>query len=72
MSTMKKGKLQVNVWHVNWTEWICTLWSRKFCPKAGVNLFSLTYKFLQEKHTSSNHGNNIIVSSTKGDIILDC
>ena len=44
----------------------------KFCPKAGVNMFSLTYKLSQGNQRSSDHQNHIVVSSTNGKIILDC
>ena len=44
MPDMKKGELQVIVHQVNRDEKVHTLWPVKFCPMAGVNLFSLTCK----------------------------
>ena len=63
----KKGKLHVNIQHADGTEWVLV----KFCPKAGVNLFSLMCELLQGKTISSNHQNNIMVNSMDGSIILD-
>ena len=68
----KKGKLQVNIWQVNRAEQVHTLWSVKFCPKAGANLFSLTCELLQENEISSDHSNNIGINTPNGDITLDC
>ena len=53
MPAAKKGKHHVNIQQVEGTEWVHTLWPMKFCPKAGVNLFSLTRKLLQGKEISS-------------------
>ena len=72
ISTAKKGKLWVKVHQVNRTEWVCTLWRMKFCPKAGANLFSLTCKLLQGKRIASDHCNNIVVNTLNGNVILDC
>ena len=47
MPAMKKGKLWVLVQWVDGTEWAHTLWSMKFCLKAGANLFFLMCKLLQ-------------------------
>ena len=44
MPAMKKGKLQVIVCQVSAEEQVHTLWPVKFCPTAGVNLFSVTCK----------------------------
>ena len=54
------------------TEWIHILWPMKFCPKADADLFSQNCKPLQGNSISSDHQNNILVSSMSGDIILDC
>ena len=62
--------LHVNIQQVDGTEWVHTLWPVKFCPKAGANLFSLMSK-LQGNKISSDPWNNIVVNSSKGDIILD-
>ena len=70
-SLMKKGKLHVKVCQVNRTQLVHTLWPMKFCPKAGANMFSLTYKLLQGNMISSDHHKNIVVNTTCGDIILD-
>ena len=71
MPATKKGKLQVKVRQVNGTEQVHTLWPAKFCPNAGANLFSLTCKLLQGNKIASDHENNIVVNTPKGDIILD-
>ena len=47
MPTMKKGNLQVQVWKVDETEWVHTLWPIKFFPEACTNLFSLMCKLFQ-------------------------
>ena len=67
---MNKGKLYVIVQQVDGTEWVQILWPMMFCPKADVNLFSLTCKLSQEKKISSDHWNNIVVSSTSGILFL--
>ena len=72
MPATKKDKLHLYVQQVNGTEWVHILWPMKFCPKAGANLFCLTCKLLQGNMISSDHQNNIMVSSTSGNIILDC
>ena len=72
MLDTRKGKLCINVQQVDGTKWVHTLWSMKFSPKAGVNLFSLMCKLLQGKAISIDHQNNIVVKSMDGDIILDC
>ena len=64
-------KLQKNT-SVDGTEWVYTIWPMRLCPKAGVNLFSLTCELLQGKILSSDHQNNIVVKCTDGDIIIDC
>ena len=57
----------------NQRDWkIDTLWPTKFFPKVWTNLFCLTCEFLEGKTILSNHQNNIRVSSTEDDIILDC
>ena len=71
MPTTKKGKLKVKTHQVNGTEWVHTLWPLKLCPKAGLNMFSLTCKLLQGKKIVSDQQNNIIVSTPKGNIIFD-
>ena len=55
MLAMKKGKLCINVWQVDGTDWVYTLWSVKLCPKVGANLFFLTCELLQRKNISSDH-----------------
>ena len=72
MPTTKKSKLCVNVCQVNQAEWVHTLLPVKFCPKAGENLFSLMCKLLHGNEISSDHQNDIMVSTTCGDIILVC
>ena len=72
MPTTRKGKLHVNVWQVYVTEWVCTLWSVKFCPKAWANLFSLVCEHFQRNNISSDCQNNIMVSSMNSNIIFDC
>ena len=72
MPVTKEGKLHVNIWQVNRTEWVHTIWPIKFCPKGGANLFLLTCELLQEKTLSIDHGSNIMVKYTDGNIILDC
>ena len=52
--------------------YIQLLWLMKFCPEAGVNLLSLTCKLLQGNNITSDHQVNIVVESTKGNIILEC
>ena len=69
-ASYEKGKLHVIIWQVDGTKWVHTLWPVKCCPKAGANLFFLTCKLLQGK-ISSHHQNNIMVNSSKGNIILD-
>ena len=69
MPATKKEKLCVNVQQVDGTEWVHTLWSVKFCPKAGANLFFLTFEHLQGKKISSDHQNKIIVKTTDGNIL---
>ena len=49
-----------------------TLWPMKFCPKAGVNLLSLTWELLQGNRISSDHCNNIVANTRCGNIELDC
>ena len=71
MLVTKKGKLHINIHQVDNTEWVHTLWPMKFCPKAGVSLFSLTCKLLQGNKITSDHRNSIVVKSSKGNIILD-
>ena len=71
MPTMKKGKLPVMVHQVNGEEQVHTLWSVKFCPLAGANLFSLTCKLSQGNNISSNETNNIVINTPSGDIVLD-
>ena len=68
---MKKRKLQVKVHQVNGTKGVHTLWSVKFFPKAGVNLFSLSCKLLQEDKIASDQQNIIVVNTPISDIILD-
>ena len=72
MPTTKRGKLQVIVCQVDWTGYVDTLWPVNFSSKAGVNLFSLTCNFLQGNKSASDHGNNIMVNTLTGNIILDC
>ena len=72
MPATKKGKLHVNVCQVNGTEQVHTLWPMKFCPKAGANLFSVMCKRSKGNMISIDHQNNIMVSTTCGNIILDC
>ena len=40
MPVTEEGKLHVNIWQVDSTEQVRTLWPMKFFPKAGTNLFS--------------------------------
>ena len=68
MLAVKKGKLCINVWQVDGTEWVHIQWHMKFC----ANLYILTCKHLQGKKISSDHQNNIVVKTMDGDIILDC
>ena len=49
MPATEEGKLCVNIQQVDGTEQVHNLWSVKFCPKAGVNLFSLLCELSQEK-----------------------
>ena len=72
MPATRKDKLCLNVWQVDGTEQVHILWPMKFCPKAGVNLFSLTCELLQGTKISSDQWNNIMVKFTDGNIILDC
>ena len=72
MPDTKKGKLQVMEPQVVGTKQVLNLWPVKFCPKAGANLFSLTYKLLQGNKISSDHQNNIMVKTLTSNIILDC
>ena len=71
MPTKKKDKLRVTVCQVNGEEHVQTLCPLKFCPLAGMNLFSLTCKLLQRNKISSDETNNIIVNTPSGNIILD-
>ena len=71
MPVSKKGKLCINVWQVDSTELVHTLWPVKFCLKAVVYLHSLTCELLQGNKNSSNHQNNIMVKSSKDNVILD-
>ena len=71
MFATKKGKLQVTVRQVHGEEQVHTLWPVKFCPSAGMNLFSLTCKLSWGNKISSNEFNNIIINTLSGDIILD-
>ena len=71
MTAMNKGKLRVKVYQVNGTEWVHTLWLMKFSPKAGANLFSLTFTLSQGNKVSGNHHNNIVVKPMSSNIILD-
>ena len=72
MSAMKKGKLQVKVHQILGTEWVHAIWPMKFCPKAGVILFSLTCELLQGHKIETDQQNNIVVNTPAGNIILDC
>ena len=56
---------------VNGAEQVHTSWPVKFCPTAGVNLFSLTCKLLQGNKISSDQLNNIMINTPSGDIVLD-
>ena len=69
---IKKRKLQVKVCQVDGTEQVHTLWPMKFCPKAGVNLFSLTCEILQENKIASDQQNYIMVNTPTSGITLDC
>ena len=69
---MKKIKLQVKGLQVGGTEQVHTLWPVKFCPKAGVNLFSLMCKLSLGNKIARDHQNNIVVNTSTGDIILGC
>ena len=55
MPAVKKGRLRVKEGQVDGTEQVHTLWSVKFCPKAGANLFFLTCKLLQGIKITSDH-----------------
>ena len=68
----KKGKLQVNVCQIYGTEQVHTLWPMKFCPKSGANIFSLTFKLLQENEIASDQQNNIVLNTPTDSIINDC
>ena len=72
MPAVKKGRLRVKEGQVDGTEQVHTLWSVKFCPKAGANLFFLTCKLLQGIKITSDHWNNIVVNTPTGEIIIDC
>ena len=61
----------INVQQVDDTKWAHALWPVKFCPKADANLVFLTCKLLQGNKISGVNQNNIVVKSSKGDIILD-
>ena len=54
------------------TEQVHILWPIKFCIKTGENIYSLIGEYLQENMTKGDHRNNIMVQSSKRDIILDC
>ena len=70
MQATKKEKLHVHICQVDGTEWAHTLWPIKFCLNAAVNLFPLTCKLSQGK-IKIDHKTNVIVHSSKGNIILD-
>ena len=72
MPAIKKGKLYINIQQVDGTEQVHPLWSIKFCPKAGVNLFFLMCELLQGNKIISDHQNNIVAKSSEGDILLEC
>ena len=72
MPATKKSKLQVKVRQVNRAEQVHTLWPVKFCPKAGANLLSLMCELLQGNKISTDHLNNIVITTPSGNIILDC
>ena len=72
LPTMKKGKPWFKVHQVNGTEQVHILWPVKFFPKAGANLFYLTWEHLKEKRIACDHHNNIVVNSSNDNIILDC
>ena len=69
VSITKKGKLCMKACQVDGTEWAHILWSVKHCAKAGASLYSLTYKLLQGNKIESDHKNNIVVQSSKGNIV---
>ena len=71
MLATKKGKLHISVYQVDGTEWVHTLWPMKFFPKEGANMFSLTCNLSQGNKIPSDHQNNIMVKSSKGDTVLD-
>ena len=71
MPGMKKGKLCVKLCQVNVTKQVQILWPLKFCPKAGVNLFFLTYKISKGNRITSDQHNNIVDNTSNGNIILD-
>ena len=72
MPTTKKGKLQVIVCQVNGEVQVHTLWSVKFSPTTGANLFSLMCELLHVNKILSNHFINIVINTPSGDIVLDC
>ena len=65
MLTTKKGKLCIDIHQVDDTEWVCTLWPVKFCPKAAANFFSLTCELMQGNEISGDHWNNTQVLPLK-------
>ena len=71
MPATKKGQLRVTMHQVNGQELVHTLWHVKFCPSAGVNLFSLTCELLHGNKISSDEANNIIMTTLISNIVLD-
>ena len=57
----------MKVYQVDGTEWVCILWSMKYCIKAGANLHSLTWELSHKNKIKSDHKNNILVQSSNGD-----
>ena len=72
MPVTKEGKPCINVRQVDGAEWVHTLWSVKFCLKAGANWFSLKFKLLKGNMIENDHQNDIMVESSNGNFILDC
>ena len=68
----KKRKPCINVWQVDGSEWVHTLWPANAFPKTGASLFSLMCEFLQGSKIPSDHQNNIVAKFCEGIIIIGC
>ena len=72
MMATKRGKFHMKVHQVDGSKKLNILQLMKFCIKAGVNLYFVTYKLLQRNEIKNDHKINIVIKSSDGYIIQGC